>query len=119
MSVIESVLISANLGKIIIVPILRILASIFFAISISQDSKARKIGSYKLWGLCTFIFPVLFALIYFIYSRFLCDKDIKIHSSKKSKIFFILALFTYLIMITAFIIFTIITVSSGFAYSIT
>lgn len=119
MSLIETVFTSGYIGWVIIVPILRAAASIFAALAVSKDSKARNNGSSILWGLAILLSPVLFGIIYFVYSRFLSEskpdtiKDKKY--AKQSKRLFILAVFTYLVMAAMLIISIILIASSGIA----
>lgn len=117
MSLIESLAVSGYVGKAIVVPILRIIASILFAVAISKDCKSRTNASSTLWGILTLIFPVLFGIIYFIYSRFFIEKSpdsyVDKKLSKSSKIYFSLAVIFYAAMVTSFVIFSVVAVSSS------
>lgn len=117
MSLIESLAVSGYVGKAIVVPVLRIIASILFAVAISKDCKARTNASSTLWGILTLIFPVLFGIIYFVYSRFFIEKSpdsyVDKKLSKSSKIYFSLAVIFYAAMVTSFVIFSVVAVSSS------
>lgn len=71
MNLFETIFASSRVVSLILVPLIRGFASLFFAIAISKDCKARKNGSSSLWGLLVFISPVVFGLIYLFYSRFI------------------------------------------------
>lgn len=122
MNILEALTVSGYIGKAIIIPILRFIASVFFAVAISRDCKNRTNASSTLWGIVTLIFPALSGIVYFIYSRFLVEKSPESQRNQKidksSKVFFALAVITYAIMITAFIIFTIVSVSSSVAQAV-
>lgn len=117
MSLIESLAVSGYVGKAIIVPVLRVIASILFAVAISKDCKSRTNASSTLWGILTLIFPVLFGIIYFVYSRFFIEKSpdsyVDKKLSKSSKIYFSLAVIFYAAMVTSFVIFSVVAVSSS------
>lgn len=117
MSLTESLAVSGYVGKAIIVPVLRVIASILFAVAISKDCKSRTNASSTLWGILTLIFPVLFGIIYFVYSRFFIEKSpdsyVDKKLSKSSKIYFSLAVIFYAAMVTSFVIFSVVAVSSS------
>lgn len=123
MSLIESLAVSGYVGKAIIVPVLRVIASILFAVAISKDCKSRTNASSTLWGILTLIFPVLFGIIYFVYSRFFIEKSpdsyVDKKLSKSSKIYFSLAVIFYAAMVTSFVIFSVVAVSSSISNMIT
>lgn len=119
MNLIETVFATGSIGWIFLVPILRAAASIFLALAVSRDSKARSNGSSALWGLAILLMPMLFGIIYFIYSRFLCeakpDTPVDKKYAKQSKRLCILAVFTYFVMAAVLVVSIILLVSSGIA----
>lgn len=119
MDILEAIAASGFIGVKIAVPVLKVTASIFLASAISKDCKSRRNGSYILWGIITFIFPVFFGVIYFAYSRFFTDRKPETPKEKSdakcAKIMLILSVFTCIVMAVVFVISLIITLSSSLA----
>ncbi|MCH5314722.1 MAG: hypothetical protein J1E81_02320 [Eubacterium sp.] len=123
MNTVESILASGYVGWEILVPVLRLLSSVLFAIAVSKDCKSRNNASAALWGLMVLLAPVLFGILYFVFSRFLWEKpqedDRDKKKAKQSKILFITAGFIYVVMLVVLIVSIIVTVSSAAASILT
>ncbi len=119
MSIAESILASGFVGWKIAVPVLRAVSSVLLALAVSKDCKSRNNGSAPLWGFTVLLSPLLFGIIYFVYSRFLREKSQEDCRNKKgerqSKILCIAAVFVYVVMIAVLIVSIIVSVSSAAA----
>lgn len=119
MSIAEAILASGFVGWKIAVPVLRVISSVLFALAVSKDCKSRNNGSAPLWGLTVLISPLLFGIIYFVYSRFLRDKSQEDCRNKKgerqSKILCIAAVFVYAVMAVVLIATIVVSISSAAA----
>lgn len=119
METIGNIMASSRLIYLILVPIIRELASVLLAVAISKDCKARGNGSGALWGLFTLLSPVLAGIIYCVYSRFLTKRDGKTDQDKKqikkSKKLTVWAILVYIIALILAIVCIITTAASGIA----
>lgn len=108
METIGNIFVSSRIIYLILVPLIRELASILLAVAISKDCKARDNGSGILWGLFTLITPIFAGIIYAVYSRLLVDRkgeteqDFK--NIKKSKKLTIWAILLYVVAVVIAIV---------------
>lgn len=119
MNTVETIFTSSSIVSMILVPVLRELSAVLFAIAISKNCAAKKSGSKILWGLFTLIAPVLSGILYFIYSRTVqkekpdsTDGKRKIKSSKKLTVW---AIIIYIISLIIAVISIVTTTATGAA----
>lgn len=119
MQIIEMIFASSYLSLKVMFPILRTIYSALFGVAISKDCKSRDNGSSALWGFLAFISPVIFGIIYLIYSRFYSNRKPKseedFSNAKKAKLFFLISIFVFAITQAIFVISVISLLGSTFA----
>lgn len=94
----NTIAISSLSVYLILIPVMRTVASILLAVAVSKDCKARGGDRALFWSICTFLVPLAFGIIYLINSRAVQKSPIN-PDKKKAKSAIHLTVFAIIIYI--------------------
>lgn len=94
----NTIAISSLSVYLILIPVMRTVASILLAVAVSRDCKARGGDRALFWSICTFLVPLAFGIIYLINSRAIQKSPIN-PDKKKAKSAIYLTVFAIIIYI--------------------
>ncbi len=94
----NTIAISSLSVYLILIPVMRTVASILLAVAVSRDCKVRGGDRALFWSICTFLVPLAFGIIYLINSRAIQKSPIN-PDKKKAKSAIYLTVFAIIIYI--------------------